>query len=67
MNKFSERLKELRFENNLTQAELAKKAGITQSGIAKWEAGVRSPSIDTLILLAKFFDCSIDYLVGHEN
>lgn len=67
MNKFSERLKELRIEKNLTQGDLAKQTGMTQSGIAKWETGVASPSIDMLIALAKIFGCSIDYLVGYSD
>lgn len=67
MNIFHEKLKELRIENNLTQAQLAKKTGFTQSTIAKWETGERVPSIDGFILLAKFFGCSIDYLVGLED
>ena len=64
MNKFPERLKALRVENNLTQTELAKQIGFTQTGIARWEAGERNPSIEMLIVLARFFKVSIDYLVG---
>lgn len=63
-NKFCERLKELRLENNLTQVQLSKKTGISQAGIAKWETGDRTPNVECLITLAKFFKCSIDYLVG---
>ena len=67
MNKFSERLKELRLEKNLTQSELAQETGISQAGIAKWETGDRNPSVDCLIILAKFFGVTIDYLVGLED
>ena len=67
MNKFSERLKELRLEKNLTQTELAQETGISQAGIAKWETGDRNPSVDCLIILAKFFGVTIDYLVGLED
>lgn len=67
MNKFAERLRELRLEKNLTQGDLAKQTGMTQSGIAKWETGIASPSIDMLIILASFFGCSIDYLVGYGD
>lgn len=67
MNKFSERLKELRLEKGLTQVQLAKESGISQAGIAKWETGDRSPSVDCLIALAKYFKVSIDYLVGLED
>ena len=67
MNKFSERFKELRLEKGLTQVRLAKESGISQAGIAKWETGDRSPSVDCLIALAKYFKVSIDYLVGLED
>ena len=67
MNKFQERLKNLRIENGLTQTQLAQKTGISQAGIAKWETGDRNPSIDCLIALAKFFSCSVDYLIGLED
>lgn len=67
MNKFAERLKELRIEKNLKQSDLAKQISVTQPAIAKWETGERSPSIDILIVLAKFFGCTIDYLVGLED
>ena len=67
MNKFSERLKELREEKNLTQKELADKVLVSQAAIARWEEGKRSPNLDALILIANFFDVSLDYLVGREN
>jgi len=68
MNKFSERLLDLRKLKGLSQTELAKKVGVvTQSAIAKWEKGDRTPSLDCLIVLAQFFGCSIDYLVGLED
>ena len=67
MNKFSERLKELREEKGLTQKLLGKATGISQAGIAKWETGDRSPNIEAIISLAKFFGVTTDYLVGLEN
>ena len=67
MDNFGERLKDLRVEKGLTQAELAKLTGISQAGIAKWETGDRKPSIDCLIILAKFFKCTLEYLVGMED
>ena len=67
MNKFSERLKEIRIEKGLSQTVLSAKTGISQAAIAKWETGDRTPSMDCLIILAKFFQVSIDYLVGIED
>ena len=66
-NLFKSRLKELREENNLTQEKLSEATGISQAGIAKWETGNRTPSMECLIILAKYFCVSIDYLVGLEN
>lgn len=67
MNKFAEKLRGLREEKGLTQAQLGKATGISQAGIAKWETGDRSPTIDSLIILAKFFSVSTDYLLGLED
>ena len=67
MNKFKDRLKELRIENKLSQTLLSKETGISQAGIAKWETGDRTPNMDCLIILAKYFKVSIDYLVGLED
>lgn len=67
MAEFKERLKELRLERGLTQTELANKTKISQAGIAKWETGDRTPNLEYLIVLAKFFGCTADYLIGLEN
>lgn len=67
MNKFAERLKELRIENNLTQTQLSKETGLSQTGIGKWESGQRTPNIDILITLAQYFKVSTDYLCGLED
>lgn len=64
MNKFPERLKLLRKEMGLTQTELAEKLGLKQATVAKLEKGERTPYIDYFIELAKFFNCTIDFLVG---
>lgn len=66
-NVFCERLKELRQEKKLGQIELAKRLDVSKGIISLWENGLREPSMSSLILLAKFFDVSIDYLVGLED
>lgn len=68
-NKFAERLKELREEKGLSQAQLAAAVNnlITQSAIGHWELGKRTPNLDAVIILADFFGVSIDYLAGREN
>ena len=64
MNKFFERLKELRIEKQLSQKELAEKISTGQSSISAWERGEREPLAHQLIILAAFFCCSVDYLLG---
>jgi transcriptional regulator with XRE-family HTH domain len=64
MNKFAERLKELRIENGLSQDELAIKTQISQSSISLYELGKRTPTIDIAIILCNFFKVSADYLIG---
>ena len=64
MNKFAERLKELRIEMGLSQGELARKTGFSQVAISLWESGERVPSIDVIIVFVKTFGVSADYLIG---
>ena len=66
MKGFGERLKELRQEKNLTQRDLVIKLNnkITQPSIALWEANKRVPNLDAVIILAQFFNVSLDYLAG---
>ena len=61
---FKERLKELRVERKLSQADLAKELNISQRSISSWETGFRQPDFETLERIAKFFDVTADYLLG---
>ncbi|MBQ8230030.1 MAG: helix-turn-helix transcriptional regulator [Clostridia bacterium] len=67
MNKFIERLKQLRTEKNLSQAQLAKEIDVTQPAIAYWETGKKIPSAQAIITLAQYFGVSTDYLLGLED
>lgn len=60
-------LKEHREKVNLTQSELARRTGIKQQNISRWENNTHLPNIMDCIMLANFYDISIDYLVGYEN
>lgn len=53
-------------ERGLTQLELAEKIGVVQGTIYFWENGKTDPTGSCLIMLAKFFDVSIDELMGLE-
>ncbi len=61
---FKERLKELRIEKGLTQTQLAKELRVNQRTISNWEVGERQPTLDTLEVIAKYFNVSYDYLLG---
>ena len=64
---FNDILKELRLEKSLTQEELAKELNFSMSVVNKWENGKKNPSVDSLKILAKYFDVTIDYLLGIER
>ena len=67
MNKFSERLKELRQEIGLTRADLANKVNVSVRLVSYWENAQRECSFNTLIMLADVLNCSIDYLLGKTD
>ncbi|MGT2714742.1 helix-turn-helix domain-containing protein [Streptococcus pluranimalium] len=64
---FSERLKQLRIDRKLRQKDIAEYFGTSPQSYAQWEKGLRKPSQDSLEKLAKFFDVSIDYLLGYTD
>lgn len=64
---FSERIKKLRLDNNMTMDALAEKLGVTKSRINMWENNGTVPREDILILLSKLYGVSIDYLLGNET
>ena len=64
---FKNRLRELRIEKNVSQIEIAKILNMSKMAISHGEKGNSEPSIDQLKVLARFFDVSIDYLVGFSD
>ena len=64
---FSDKLKELRRRNGLTQTELANILGISKSAIANYELGIRMPGQNSAWKkIADYFNVSIDYLMDYE-
>mgnify|MGYP000490302186 CR=1 FL=1 len=61
------KVKELRLENNLTQRELSQKIHIAQNTLSQIENNIANPSYEVLNLIADFFQCSTDYLLGRED
>ncbi|MCL2676044.1 MAG: helix-turn-helix domain-containing protein [Firmicutes bacterium] len=62
-----EKIKELRQEKDLTQAQLAELLKIDKSTIAKYETDSREPKVYILCKIADFFAVTLDYLTGREN
>ena len=57
-------LLELRIQKGLTQDELAEKVYVTRQAVSRWETGETTPNIETLKLLSKLYDVSINTLLG---
>ena len=66
MEKFCDRLKQLRSEKGITQQELAQATKLSQAAVSRWEAGEREPSIYYLNVLADYFEITVDYLIGRD-
>ena len=64
---FSQRVKALRKQRRLSQQELGEIIGVTHKTISTIESGIASTTIEKLIILAKFFDVSTDYLLGLKD
>ena len=65
--KFSERLEELIFDTELPQNEFAGKCGLTPVEISKYLKGNCMPSLSSVLKIADFFKCSVDYVLGIED
>ena len=55
---------ELRTKNGMSQDELAEKVYVTRQAVSRWENGDTTPNTETLKLLSKLFDVSINTLLG---
>ena len=64
---FSEQFKFILNKYNTTEYFVHKNRKISRSVLFSWLNGTRLPSIESLITLAKHFNCSVDYIVGREN
>ena len=61
------RLRDLREDNDLNQTEIAKLLNVSQVAYSYYELGKREIDINSLKILAKFYNTSIDYIVGLTN
>ena len=60
----AEKIKELRQSFAISQAQLAKRLGVTRSSVNAWEMGISIPSTMYVVELARLFGVSTDYLLG---
>ena len=63
----AKRIKDLRLERGLTQKELGKIINVTKVSICCYENGTRTPTLETLLDLANYFEVDLDYLLGREE
>ena len=61
------RIRDLRQDRDLNQTQVAKMLGMSQTGYSKYETGENDIPTEILINLARFYNTSIDYLLGETN
>ena len=66
-NKFKDILKQLREELGMSQAKLAEAVGLSHGLISLYENGLREPGMTNIIMLARFFKVTTDFLLGEEE
>ena len=67
LSKFAERLIDLIKENDLNAERLAKFLGIAPTVVRRWCLSNKDAYISSLVKLADYFDCSLDYLTGRSD
>jgi transcriptional regulator with XRE-family HTH domain len=65
-NVFGKRLKELRIEKGLSQQKLGEIFGFCNQTISFWENGSREPDLDTLVMIAHYFEIPFDELLEEK-
>lgn len=61
------RIRDLREDSDLNQTKVAKMLGMSQTGYSKYETGENDIPTAVLIKLAKFYNTSVDYLLGETD
>ncbi|MCD7725332.1 MAG: helix-turn-helix domain-containing protein [Clostridiales bacterium] len=65
--KYNERIREIREDHSLTQQKVADVLHIGQRTYADYESGKTRIPIDNLLILARFYNVSVDYISGASN
>ena len=63
----SERLRDLRVKNGLSQRTVAKRLDVSPSIISSYETGERTPSTENLLALSYLYHCTTDFLLGRDS
>ncbi len=61
------RIRNLREDHDMNQTQIAKTLGMSQTGYSKYETGENDIPTGILIKLARFYNTSVDYLLGETN
>lgn len=67
MLKLQLRLRDLREDNDMSQAKMAKLLGCSQQTYSRYESHATEIPLESLIFLADYYDTSVDYLLGITN
>ena len=62
-----QKIRDLREDNDMSQKQIAELLNISQTTYSKYELGKRNIPIESLIKLARFYNVSLDYLVGETD
>ena len=62
-----QRIRDLREDRDMNQTQIAQILGMSQTGYSKYETGENDVPTAILIKLARFYNTSIDYLLGETN
>lgn len=65
-NNFSDNIKKIRKDHNLSQEQLAEELGVSRQAISKWESGAAYPEMDKIITICKKYNCNIDDLLHSD-
>ena len=63
----SDKIREIRNQNGMTQTDLGKRLSVTRASVNAWEMGISVPSVQLLVEMSKLFKVTVDYLLDLEQ
>ncbi len=66
-SRFGQQLAAIMARHNITAYRISKDLGVSQSSVKNWIDGKTSPSVETVLQLADYFDLSLDVMMGRER